>query len=112
MNVGLTAINVLWNAADLLAKRSVHSLHSKAAEVGSSLPNGTADHLQSDLLDNQQFEDLLRVLFQAIQVNSHKYGLSGSFYASKPVWTWTRLQRLIASNHHHQLLIQVITNDP
>lgn len=61
LNVSLTAINLLWNAADLLAKRSVHSL---STATGDPLPNGTSPAL----LDKDNFEELLRFLFQAIQV--------------------------------------------
>ena len=69
MNVSLAAINVLWNAADLLTRRSIHSLHNKPNGVShGTTPNGNLP--QTDLLDTQQFEDLLRFLFQAIQVSA------------------------------------------
>ena len=58
MNVGLTAINLLWNAADLLAKRSVHSA-----------PSPEDSQASPALLDRQLFEELLRFLFRAIQVS-------------------------------------------
>lgn len=63
LNVSLTAINLLWNAADLLAKRSVHSLSTVENHREETSPNGTA----SGLLDREKFEELLRFLFQSIQ---------------------------------------------
>ena len=65
MNVSLTAINLLWNTADLLARRSVHSLGGAQAAAPSPVPNGNAP---TELLDTHQFEELLRILFTAIQV--------------------------------------------
>lgn len=51
MNVSLTAINLLWNSADLLVRRGGDS------ETGSAL-------------GSQQLEELLRYLFRAMQVRS------------------------------------------
>lgn len=64
LNVSLTAINLLWNAADLLAKRSVHSLSSDQAD---SNREATANGVGPGLLDRDNFEELLRFLFQSIQ---------------------------------------------
>ena len=66
MNVSLTAINLLWNTADLLARRSVHSIGGAEAAALSAVPNG---NVPTELLDTHQFEELLRILFTAIQVH-------------------------------------------
>lgn len=67
LNVSLTAINLLWNAADLLAKRSVHSLRIDEAEGNrDAVPNG----IGPGLLDREKFEELLRFLFESIQAGS------------------------------------------
>ena len=58
MNVSLTAISLLWNAADLLSKLS----SAPAAANGGPAP--------AVALDSTQFEELLRVLFVALQVLS------------------------------------------
>ncbi|KAK9811035.1 hypothetical protein WJX73_008056 [Symbiochloris irregularis] len=66
MNVSLTAISLLWNAADLLSKLSAapHRAHSQGGDFSST--STTADN-SSLPLDGQQFEELLRVLFVALQ---------------------------------------------
>lgn len=56
MNVSLTAISLLWNAADLLSKLS----------RAPASPEGPA----AASLDAAQFEELLRILFIALQVPS------------------------------------------
>ena len=56
MNVSLTAISLLWNAADLLSKLS----SAPAAANGGGAPLAA--------LNGAQFEELLRVLFVALQV--------------------------------------------
>ena len=69
--MSLTAINLLWNAADLLAKRSVHSLSSDQAD---SNREATANGVGPGLLDRDNFEELLRFLFQSIQARQcHAY---------------------------------------
>ena len=55
MNVSLTAISLLWNAADLLSKLS-------------SAPSASEASMPAAALDGTQFEGLLRVLFVALQV--------------------------------------------
>ena len=68
MNVSLTAISLLWNAADLLAKRSVHEeVQQSGDEAPSALGNGDAA-VAVGTLDSVQFEELLRILFRALQV--------------------------------------------
>lgn len=62
MNVSLTAISLLWNAADLLSKLS----SSSAASNGGALP--------PVVLEGAHLEELLRVLFFAMQV---RCGLQG-----------------------------------
>ena len=64
LNVSLTSINLLWNAADLLAKRSVHSLNAGRKDDSAPLQNGSGP----SLLDREKFEELLRFLFESIQV--------------------------------------------
>ena len=59
MNVSLTAISLLWNAADLLSKLS------SVPPAASATANGGAPSMA---LDAAQFQDLLRVLFVALQV--------------------------------------------
>ena len=66
LNVSLTAINLLWNAADLLAKRSVHSFRIEQADSnGDAALNGSGP----GLLNREQFEELLRFLFQSVQAS-------------------------------------------
>lgn len=69
LNVSLTSINLLWNTADLLAKRSVHSLNEKGSGGQEALPYGNSANSASNLLDREKFEELLRFLFQSIQVS-------------------------------------------
>ena len=73
MNVSLTAINLLWNTADLLARRSVHSIGPAEGAAPGPVPNG---NVPTELLDTHQFEELLRILFTALQVQpaaSHRH---------------------------------------
>ena len=64
LNVSLTAINLLWNAADLLAKRSVHSFRVEQADSNRDAAlNGSGP----GLLNREKFEELLRFLFQSVQ---------------------------------------------
>ncbi|KAK9810126.1 hypothetical protein WJX72_005196 [[Myrmecia] bisecta] len=66
VNVSLTAIGLLWNAADLLGK-----LHSRAGQ--SPTPDAEAEPVSSNgdavqpKLDSAQFEELVRMLFGALQ---------------------------------------------
>ena len=55
VNVSLTAMGLLWNAADLLSKMQ---LQSEAASGGSEAPT----------LSSADFEELLRLLLGALQV--------------------------------------------
>lgn len=55
VNVALTAMSMLWNAADLLSK-----MHQQAEDRGSS----------TQVLSPEDFDDLLRLLLGALQVHS------------------------------------------
>lgn len=53
VNVALTAMSMLWNAADLLSK-----MHQQAEDRGNS----------TQVLSPEDFDDLLRLLLGALQV--------------------------------------------
>ncbi len=55
VNVALTAMSMLWNAADLLSK-----MHQQAVDRGNS----------TQVLSPEDFDDLLRLLLGALQVQS------------------------------------------
>lgn len=55
VNVALTAMSLLWNAADLLSK-----MHMQAEDRGNS----------TQVLSPEDFEDLLRLLMGALQVRT------------------------------------------
>lgn len=75
VNVSLTSISLLWNASDLLGK-----LYSKARSRSSSrssmelepATNGnTGSH--GAQLDSDQYQELIRLLYGALQVSSCHY---------------------------------------
>ena len=55
MNVALTAMSLLWNAADLLSK-----MHLQAGDAGTSAQE----------IKPKDFEELLRLLLGALQVRT------------------------------------------
>jgi hypothetical protein len=57
LNVTLTAISQLWNAADFLARLPRHS----------SSTGGTAAGQQNGTVDSSQYAELLEILFNALQ---------------------------------------------
>ena len=63
MNVSLTAIALIWNAADQLAKLAAHGGASDSEE-----PGDDAAAQQADSLSAAHLEALLRQLFSALQV--------------------------------------------
>lgn len=71
VNVALTAMSMLWNAADLLSK-----MHQQAEDRGNS----------TQVLSPEDFDDLLRLLLGALQVQPEPWAYSplvlhGSFTA-------------------------------
>lgn len=72
MNVSLTAIALLWNAADQLAKLASHGSGSGSGDSGGakaapeSAPGAEA---AAESLSAQHLEALLRQLFSALQVS-------------------------------------------
>jgi hypothetical protein len=71
VNVSLTAMGLLWNAADLLSKMQ---LQSEAASGGSEAP----------VLSSTDFEELLRLLLGALQVPSCALYHTCSPYRERP----------------------------
>ena len=68
MNVSLTSISLLWNASDLLGK-----LYTKACSSSRSslelepVPNGNSGSPGAQL-DSEQYQELVRLLYGALQV--------------------------------------------
>ena len=61
VNVALTAMSMLWNAADLLSK-----MHQQAEDRGNS----------TQVLSPEDFDDLLRLLLGALQVQPQPWEYS------------------------------------
>lgn len=59
LNVTLTAISQLWNAADFLARLPRHETST----------DGAAADRQQGAVDSSQYADLLEVLFNALQAS-------------------------------------------
>ncbi len=128
LNVSLTAISMLWNASDLVAKlyskggetaktaaaaaasASTPTAAATAAAEGDSLPNGlstptaaafgtagncgsAATGIQGPTLDSSKYEELVRLLFGALQVSSNNEARQCSRYN----------QRLASINLHERV---------
>lgn len=69
VNVSLTSISLLWNASDLLGK-----LYTKARSSSRSsleiepVPNGNSGSPGAQL-DSEQYQELVRLLYGALQVS-------------------------------------------
>jgi hypothetical protein len=71
VNVSLTAISLLWNAADLLSKMQARGHHGSAAAATRSSGEGggrAAPGADATALGPEEFEELLRMLLAALQV--------------------------------------------
>ena len=66
VNVSLTAISLLWNAADLLSKMLTPAATASAAGTASSARGAARPDGQA--LGPEEFEGLLRLLLGALQV--------------------------------------------
>lgn len=84
VNVSLTSISLLWNASDLLGK-----LYSKARSRSSSRsslelepPTNGNSGSPGAQLDSDQYQELVRLLYGALQVSwNASYTLSLSLYS-------------------------------
>lgn len=69
MNVSLTAIALLWNAADQLAKLTAHSSGGAGGKAVLQAPDSAPGaEAAAEALSAQHLEALLRQLFSALQV--------------------------------------------
>ena len=68
VNVSLTSISLLWNASDLLGKLYTKARSSSRASLDAEpqLPNGTTS--PGAQLDSDQYQELVRLLYGALQV--------------------------------------------
>lgn len=68
VNVSLTSISLLWNASDLLGKLYTKARDSSRSSLELELvPNGNSGSPGAQL-DSEQYQELVRLLYGALQV--------------------------------------------
>ena len=83
VNVSLTSISLLWNASDLLGKLYTKARSSSRSSLELELvPNGNSGSPGAQL-DSEQYQELVRLLYGALQVSHLLYLHVSLFRKSK-----------------------------
>lgn len=68
VNVSLTSISLLWNASDLLGKLYTRTRSSSRASLDAEPPTANGNTSPGAQLDSDQYQELVRLLYGALQV--------------------------------------------
>ena len=94
MNVSLTSISLLWNASDLLGKLYTKARGSSRSSLELEPPTNGNTGPPGAQLDSDQYQELVRLLYGALQVScNHKGAAISRLFA-----VWSNKCRMHRSN--------------
>lgn len=78
MNVSLTSISLLWNASDLLGKLYTKARSSSRSSLELEPPTNGNTGPPGAQLDSDQYQELVRLLYGALQVSCNHEGAASA----------------------------------